>query len=118
MVEPEYPFPEERIFLYQGVQELLSVVIDQPYFEFTIGELATLFDDSLATVSKAVKLLSSVGVVQTRREGRNQYVEPHPTEDVLPTRNHDRGASRGDGVGQFDRYIRVTGGDRTGGDGH
>lgn len=73
-VELEYPFPEERIFRYQAMQDVLSVVVDQPYSEFTISELATLIGGNQATVSKAVKLLSSVGVVETRREGRNQYV--------------------------------------------
>ena len=56
------------------MQDVLSVVVDQPYSEFTIGELATLIDGNQATVSKAVKLLSSVGVVETRKEGRKQYV--------------------------------------------
>jgi len=73
-LELEYPFPEERIFRYQAMQDVLSVVIDQPYSEFTIGELATLIDGNQATVSKAVKLLSSVGVVKTQKVGRKQYV--------------------------------------------
>ena len=73
-IELEYPFPEERIFRYQAMQDVLSVVVDQPYSEFTISELATLIDGNQATVSKAVKLLSSAGVVKTRKQGRNQYV--------------------------------------------
>lgn len=73
-VELEYPFPEERIFRYQAMQDVLSVVIDQPYSEFTISELATLIDGNQATVSKAVKLLSAVGVVKTQKVGRKQYV--------------------------------------------
>ncbi|MCU4753145.1 nucleotidyltransferase domain-containing protein [Halobacteria archaeon AArc-curdl1] len=72
--ELEYPFPEERIFRYQAMQDVLSVVIDQPYSEFTISELATLIDGNQATVSKAVKLLSAVGVVKTQKVGRKQYV--------------------------------------------
>ena len=73
-VELEYPFPEERIFRYQAMQDVLSVVVDQPYAAFTISELATVIDGNQATVSKAVKLLLAVGVVETRREGRKQYV--------------------------------------------
>ena len=73
-VELEYPFPEERIFRYQAMQDVLSVVVDQPYSQFTISELATLIDGNQATVSKAVKLLSTVGVVETCKEGRKQYV--------------------------------------------
>ncbi len=73
-IELEYPFPEERVFRYQAMQDVLSVVIDQPYSEFTISELATLIDGNQATVSKAVKLLSAVGIVKTQKVGRKQYV--------------------------------------------
>ncbi|MFC6731001.1 MULTISPECIES: nucleotidyltransferase domain-containing protein [unclassified Haladaptatus] len=69
-----YPFPAERVFRYQAMQEVLSVLIEQPYDEFTISELATLIEGNQATVSKAVKLLAAVGVVETHREGRKQYV--------------------------------------------
>lgn len=70
----EYPFPEERIFRYQAMQDVLSIVIDQPYSEFTISDLSAAIEGNQATVSKAVKLLSAVGAVNTRREGRKQYV--------------------------------------------
>ena len=60
-IELEYPFLEERIFRYQAMKDVLSVVVDQPYAAFTISELATLIEGNQATVSKAVKLLSSVG---------------------------------------------------------
>lgn len=73
-IELEYPFPEDRIFRYQAMQDILSVIVDQPYSEFTISELATLIDGNQGTVSKAIKLLSSVGIVETRAEGRKQYV--------------------------------------------
>ena len=73
-IELEYPFPEERIFRYQAMQDVLSVVVDEAYSEFTISELATLINGNQATVSKAVKLLSAVGVVKTHKEGRKQYV--------------------------------------------
>ena len=73
-IELAYPFPEERIFRYQAMQDILSVVVDQPYSEFTISELAMVIDGNQGTVSKAVKLLSSVGIVETRTDGRKQYV--------------------------------------------
>lgn len=73
-VAMEYPFPEERIFRYQAMQDVLSVLIDQPYDKFTIGELTTLIDGNQGTVSKAVQLLSKTGVVEARRVGREQHV--------------------------------------------
>lgn len=70
----EYPFPEERVFRYQAMQDLLSVLIEEPYEEFTVSELAELTGANQATVSKAVRLLSELGPIRTRREGRKQYV--------------------------------------------
>ena len=70
----EYPFPDERIFRYQAMQDVLSILVDQPYDEFTVSELANRIDGNQATVSKAVRLLSNAGTVETRRDGRKQYV--------------------------------------------
>lgn len=69
-----YPFPDDRVFRYQAMQDVLSVLVDQPYEEFTISELAAITDANQATVSKAVRLLSELGAVTTRREGRKQFV--------------------------------------------
>jgi len=73
----EYPFPDERVFRYQAMQDVLSRLIEEPYDEFTIGQLAEMVDGNQATVSKAVKLLKQLGTVQTRQEGRRQYVSIH-----------------------------------------
>lgn len=73
----EYPFPDERVFRYQAMQDVLSRLIEEPYDEFTIGQLAKMVDGNQATVSKAVKLLKKLGTVQTRQEGRKQYVSIH-----------------------------------------
>jgi predicted nucleotidyltransferase len=70
----EYPFPDERVFRYQAMQDALSRLIEDPYREFTIGRLAEMIGANQATVSKAVKLLDELGAVQTRREGRKRYV--------------------------------------------
>jgi predicted nucleotidyltransferase len=73
----EYPFPQDRVFRYQAMQDVLSRLIEEPYNEFTIGQLAEMIDGNQATVSKAVKLLKELGTVQTRQEGRKQYVRIH-----------------------------------------
>lgn len=70
----EYPFPEERIFRYQAMQDVLGVLIDEPDEEFTVTELATRIDGNQGTVSKAVGLLDATGAIETRREGRHQLV--------------------------------------------
>lgn len=80
----EYPFPNERVFRYQAMQDVLSRLIEEPYNEFTIGQLAEMVDGNQATVSKAVKLLKQLGTVQTRQEGRKQYVSIHRARLTKP----------------------------------
>ncbi|MBP1987777.1 nucleotidyltransferase domain-containing protein [Halolamina salifodinae] len=70
----EYPFPEERVFRYQAMQDVLALLVEEPYKEFTVNQLAEMIDANQATVSKAVSLLKKLGPIQTRRDGRKQYV--------------------------------------------
>lgn len=70
----EYPFPEERVFRYQAMQDVLALLIEEPYEEYTVGQLATMVEANQATVSKAISLLGKLGPIQTHREGRSQYV--------------------------------------------
>lgn len=70
----EYPFPEERVFRYQAMQDVLALLIEEPYEEFTVSQLATMIEANQASVSKAVSLLRELGPIQTRRDGRKQYV--------------------------------------------
>lgn len=70
----DYPFPEDRVFRYQAMQDVLSVLIEEPYKEYTVSQLAEMVPANQATVSKSVRLLADLGPIQTRREGRKQYV--------------------------------------------
>lgn len=69
-----YPFPTERVFRYQAMQDVLTVLIEEPYSEFTVSELAETVEADQSTVSKAIQLLKQLGTIQTRRDGRKQYV--------------------------------------------
>jgi predicted nucleotidyltransferase len=70
----DYPFPSERVFRYWAMQDVLALLIEEPYEEFTIGEMAEMVDADQSTVSKAVQLLAELGPIRTRRDGRKQYV--------------------------------------------
>lgn len=70
----EYPFPAERVFRYQAMQDVLALLIEEPYEEFTVSQLAEMVAANQASVSKAIALLGELGPIQTRRDGRKQYV--------------------------------------------
>jgi len=71
----QYPFPEDRVFRYQAMQDVLDVLIDQPYAEYSMSELAGLTGATTGTISKAVKLLSELDIVETTPAGRTQQVQ-------------------------------------------
>ena len=70
----QYPFPEDRVFRYQAMQDVLDVLIDQPYATYSMSELANLTGANQGTISKAVRLLSELDVIETARDGRTQQV--------------------------------------------
>ena len=74
-IELQYPFPEDRVFRYQAMQDVLDVLIDQPYEKYSMSELASLTGANNGTISKAVKLLSELDVVKTAPDGRTQQVQ-------------------------------------------
>ncbi|SEH49764.1 Nucleotidyltransferase domain-containing protein [Halopenitus malekzadehii] len=73
-IELRYPFPEERVFRYQAMQDVLDVLIDQPYAAYSMTDLATVTGANKGTISKAVRLLSELEIVETTRDGRTQKV--------------------------------------------
>jgi len=74
-IELQYPFPDERVFRYQAMQDVLDVLIDQPYAAYSVSELATLTEANTGTISKAVGLLSELGIVETEQDGRTHQVQ-------------------------------------------
>ncbi len=59
----DFPFPEERVFRYQAMQDILHHLVNNPFEEFTQKELATITDSDVSTVSRAVELLEQLGVL-------------------------------------------------------
>ena len=56
------------------MQDVLDVLIDQPYATYSMSELANLTGANQGTISKAVKLLSELDVIETVQDGRTQQV--------------------------------------------
>lgn len=69
LIELRHPFPEERVFRYQAVQEALDILIDQPYAEYSVSELTTLTETSQGAISKAVGLLSEFDMSRVSLSG-------------------------------------------------
>lgn len=65
----DFPFPEERVFRYQAMQDTLHHLVNNPLQEFTQTELASMTGADISSVSRSVDLLEQLGVVSVA-EGR------------------------------------------------
>jgi len=59
----DFPFPEERVFRYQAMQDTLHHLVNNPLQEFTQTELATMTGADVSSISRSVGLLEQLGVV-------------------------------------------------------
>ena len=59
----DFPFPEERFFRYQAMQDILHHLVNNPFEEFTQQELASITDADISSVSRSVDLLEKLGVI-------------------------------------------------------
>lgn len=59
----DVPLPEQRVFRYQAMQDVLQQLITDPFGEFTQQELATMIDADVSSVSRSVDLLDQLGVL-------------------------------------------------------
>jgi len=59
----DFPFPEERVFRYQAMQDILHHLANNPFEEFTQRELASITGADVSSISRSVDLLEKVGVI-------------------------------------------------------
>jgi len=59
----DYPFPDERVFRYQAMQDILHHLVNNPVEEFTQKELATITGADVSSISRSVDLLERLGTV-------------------------------------------------------
>ena len=65
----DFPFPDERVFRYQAMQDILHHLVNEPTEKYTQSELAAMTGADVSTVSRSVDLLEQLGVV-TVESGR------------------------------------------------
>jgi predicted nucleotidyltransferase len=60
----DFPLPEERVFRYQAMQDILHHLVNNPFEGFTQQELATITGADISSISRAVDLLDQLGVLE------------------------------------------------------
>lgn len=64
----DFPFPRERVFRYQAMQDVLHHLVNNPLDEFTRKELAELTGADVSSISRSVDLLEALGVLAVTDE--------------------------------------------------
>lgn len=68
------PAPDPDLFRHTATNDLLSLLFDDPYEQFTIRELGRLTDNAAQSVKRAVDVLEANGVVVVETEGNRRLV--------------------------------------------
>jgi predicted nucleotidyltransferase len=83
-VSLDLPLPDERVFRYRAMQDILSQLVNNPFRQFTQKELATIIDADVSSVSRSVELLDQLGVLR---------IESGRPRRIGIDRDHLRGSS-------------------------
>lgn len=79
----DFPLPEERIFRYQAMQDILHHLVNNPLEAFTQKELATITGADVSSISRSVALLEQLGILDIggNKPARIQIAQDHLKRD-------------------------------------
>lgn len=83
-VQLPIPTPAPDLFKHKATNDVLGVLVDNPYEAFTIRELSRLTDHSTYSIKSAVDVLEANGLVVTEREGNRRPVSVNRSRLTKP----------------------------------
>jgi predicted nucleotidyltransferase len=79
-----FPFGEEQVFRYQAAEDILELVIRNPFREFSVRQLRDITDNGSKTTTHGVDLLQQLGLVRIDESGRSRDVRLNRERATLP----------------------------------
>lgn len=70
-----FPFGQERVFRYEALEDIIQLLIRNPFRTFTVTQLRDLTDSGSKTTTNAVNLLEQLDLVAVQMEGRRKEVQ-------------------------------------------
>lgn len=70
-----FPFGEEQVFRYEALEDILQLLIRNPFRAFTVTQLRDLTDSGSKTTTNAVNLLEQLDLVAVQMDGRRKEVQ-------------------------------------------
>ena len=79
-----FPFGEEQVFRYAAMEDVLELLIRNPFREFSVRQLRDITDNGSKTTSRAVNLLQQLALVRVDESGRSKRVRLNREQVTLP----------------------------------
>ena len=68
------PLPDKQVFRYRAADDILELLSRNPHRQFSITELREITGHGGKSVDNAVKILDSLGLIESEREGRSSFI--------------------------------------------
>lgn len=78
------PAPDPELFRHTATDDLLRLLLDNPYEQFTIRELGRVTDNAAQSVKRAVDVLEANGIVVVDTEGNRRLVSINRSRVAKP----------------------------------
>jgi predicted nucleotidyltransferase len=78
------PTPDPELFRHKATADILRILLDNPYEQLTIRELARLTDNAAQSVKRAVDTLEANGVITTDADGNRRLVSINRSRVTSP----------------------------------
>jgi predicted nucleotidyltransferase len=79
-----FPFGEEQVFRYEAMEDVLELLIRNPFREFSVRQLREVTDNGSKTTSRAVDLLQQLALVRVDEGGRSKGVRLNRERATIP----------------------------------
>jgi predicted nucleotidyltransferase len=79
-----FPFGEEQVFRYAAMEDVLELLIRNPFREFTVRQLREVTGNGSKTTTRAVDLLQQLGLVRVDKSGRSRNVRLNRERVTIP----------------------------------
>jgi predicted nucleotidyltransferase len=79
-----FPFGEEQVFRYEAMEDVLELLIRNPFREFAVRQLRDITNNGSKTTSRAVDLLQQLELVRVDESGRSKGVRLNRERVTIP----------------------------------
>ena len=79
-----FPFGEEQVFRYGAMEDVLELLIRNPFREFAVRQLRDITDNGSKTTTRAVDMLQQLQLVRVDESGRSKRVRLNRERVTIP----------------------------------